>query len=76
MDFLFEAAIMTTEEAMQWPPFMLLLLKRILESGFLTKIDLNPGVMATVAGLNVTPVYFVLSPKGRQFIDQLGLREL
>ncbi len=59
----------------QWPPFMHIMLRRIIEAG-LVRITANPIGAAHFMGMQVSPDFIELTPKGRTFMADLGLVEL
>ena len=71
MDILFELA--KAGGAISWPSFNMILLKRILESGFLHAMSL-PGT-AQIFGLPVQAVVLSLTDKGSEFIREMGIKE-
>jgi hypothetical protein len=74
MDILFELAALPDGQGIHWPPFNQILLKRILESGYVLIHESNSGI--TMSGMRVSPDIIGLTPKGRAFIADLGLTEL
>jgi len=74
MDILFELSGAPADAGIPWPPFMNILLKRALESGFLTLH--SPGGSIRVMGMQTSPEHLVVTPAGRSFVRELGLHEL
>ena len=74
MDVLFELYALDEKKGVFWPPYLLILLKRILESGFL-EVE-RPPKAVTTGGMRINPDTLTLSKKGRQFLDELGIKEL
>jgi hypothetical protein len=74
MDILFELFQPPKGRSIMWPPFMVILLKRILESGFVSVVKQSGGVF--IGGMKTDPDPIVLTEKGRSFIEELGLHEL
>ena len=60
-----------------YPSCMRLLYERLIEAGFLEVREGNNGIIASVEnGVDTTPVRFHVTPKGREFIESLGVDEL
>jgi hypothetical protein len=74
MDILFELSGAPAGAAIPWPPFMAIMIKRCLESGFLEILQANARM--TIGGVQTTPSPLVITPKGREFVAELGLHEL
>jgi hypothetical protein len=74
MDILFELYRLPAGRGVMWPPFMLILLKRTLDSGFIAVHQPNGQVI--IGGMRTNPDTIVLTDKGRSFIDELGIHEL
>jgi hypothetical protein len=74
MDVLFELESMEDGHGMPWLGFQLILLKRAVDAGFISVHIINSGM--SVNGIKSTPDMIAVTPKGRQFISELGLREL
>lgn len=74
MDILFELAAVDEGTAKLWPPFMDILIKRALDAG-LFEIH-APSGSAVMFGMQVSPNYLMLTPKGRELASELGLHEL
>lgn len=72
MDILFE--LFKSGQGLMWPPFMLILLKRILDSGFI-EIHRPKGTIS-IGGMRTNPDTIALTQKGRDFLNDLGLHEL
>jgi hypothetical protein len=73
MDILF--ALGKKEGAISWPSFNMILLRRIVESGFLHVMPL-PGGSTAVFGLPTQTMVLSLSEAGDAFISGLALNEL
>lgn len=71
MDVLFAAS---EGETIQWPPFMHRLIKRLLDAEFVETTDGNGWVR--VSGMPISPDSIYITEKGRQFVRDIGLREL
>jgi 5-methylcytosine-specific restriction endonuclease McrA len=81
LDVLFE--LKRTGEGMPWVGFNLILLKRIIDSGFIAVHENNSAVTAMgieteafVGQIKTSPDIIAITPKGRQFIEELGISEL
>jgi hypothetical protein len=48
--------------------------KKALDSGFISVHELSVGSFA--GGIKTTPDLIAITPKGREFIDELGLHKL
>lgn len=73
MDTLFELNKLAPDEGMPWLAFMLILLKRALDSGFI-EVHVSPSKIQ-MGSVRVTPDFLTITAKGRLFIADLGLRE-
>jgi hypothetical protein len=74
IDVLFDLFRIPPGQGIQWPVAMLILLKRILDSGFL-HIHTAHGSISSF-GMDLTPRILTLTDKGRSYITELGLHEL
>lgn len=74
MDIMFELMKAPPNHGIPWLPVMLILLKRILESGFLD-VHSPPGSIRNF-GVDMTPKTIMLSQRGRTFINEIGLHEM
>ena len=70
IDVLFEANACPPGESIQWPPFMRLLIKRILEAGYVTLSQQTSGVYTR--GMKISPEDLSITDKGRKFIQEIG----
>ena len=78
-DMLFELYKAPENTAAPWLPFMLIFFKRLLDAGYVTIVrDLNPNVIirTRTAGVDTTPSFVCITPKGREFVAELGIHEL
>ena len=74
IDVLFELNRLPSDQCMPWLGFMLILLKRLLDSRF---IKVHDSQVATfVHGIKATPDFIAITPEGRAFISDLGIHEL
>lgn len=74
IDLLFGLREAPKGSGIEWPPFMVVLIKRLLEAQYITIH--RSGNYTAVGGLNLTPVILTLSPKGAEFLSLLGESEL
>jgi hypothetical protein len=83
LDVLFE--LERRGEGMPWMGFNLILLNRIIDSGFIAVHEVDSDSVVTVIGIETeafvgeiktSPDIIAITPKGRQFIEELGMREL
>ena len=56
-----------------WPALMLLTIKRIVDSGFIG-VARSPHTL--MPGIDLTPLVITVTPEGRQYVDDLSVREL
>lgn len=70
MDVLFEMKDLPQNQGIYWPPFMILLLKRLVDSGYL--LVQQPDGQILMHGMPSAPLIIALSPKGRSFLADLG----
>ena len=69
VDILF---LLNSRQKIQFPPFMMLLINRILDAGYIDVVE-NRSVSMQVAGMEMSPVYISLTNKGQEYIDSLGI---
>lgn len=74
LDILFELNSMQPGESIQWPPFMHILIKRIVDAHYI-EIVKTPGKIKA-KGMQITPDYILITEKGRAFVTDLGANEL
>jgi len=74
LDILFELYQAQPNASIQWPPFMNILIKRIIEAGYIGIQKAQGGVH--IMGMQANPDYLLITPKGRKFVEELGLHEL
>jgi hypothetical protein len=74
MDVLFVLSGMPPDIGAPWLRYMLILLKRLIDSGFINIHEMN--VASFVGDIKTTPDLITITPKGRKFILDLGLHEL
>ena len=69
VDILF---VLHSRQKIQFPPFMVLLINRILDAGYVDIVE-NRSVSMRVSGMEMSPVYIFLTDKGQEYIDSLGI---
>lgn len=74
IDLLFQLRKAPEGSGVEWPPFMLMLLKRLVDADYISIHRSND--FTAVGGLNLTPVILTLSPQGAEFLAILGEAEL
>ena len=74
LDVLFEAYKCAPKQPTLWPSFMRLLLGRILDAGYIECHQRERGT--TVSGLNISPDHLYITQKGREFIENIGMKEM
>lgn len=74
VDILFEAAKLPLGQGIMWTPVMMMLIRRILEAGYIEVHE--PGGHVIVGGLDQTPRLLTLSQKGRDFLAEFAQHEL
>ena len=75
IDVLFEANSLELGQSLDWPPFNHLLIKRILDAGFVG-ISSGGGGGVFVNGMRVSPDRLFITHQGREFLQDIGLREM
>lgn len=71
VDMLFECYRAPAGKGIMWPPYLMLLVKRLLDSGYVRRIDSGPGG-AFIGGMKSNPDILLITHKGREFVDSLG----
>ena len=74
LDVLFDAHTRQSDQPMDWPPFMRILIKRILDAEYVQIARQKGSVF--VAGMRIDPDHIYITDKGREFIENIGLRKL
>jgi HNH endonuclease len=74
MDVLTELYRATSEDGIPWLGFNLILLKRLLDSDFISVQELSS--YSSIGDIRTTPDLIFITAKGRAFIDELGVHEL
>lgn len=72
VDALFGACQLPNGQGMQYPRGMELMVKRLLESGYVSLHE-NQGGSVAMFGMRVDPLLLVATPKGREYVSSLGL---
>lgn len=75
MDILFELNKAPQTAAFPWMPYLTILIKRSLDSGFL-EVRRGQSGNLIIAGVDSTPVFVSITQKGREFVADLGDHEL
>jgi hypothetical protein len=77
MDMLFYLNQLPAGKAIEWPAFNMLLINRIIAAGYVVMGRANSGIVASAGGasMRLTPDLVVITPKGREFLRDLGLAE-
>ena len=70
IDVLFEANACQPGESIPWLPFMRLLIKRMLDAGYVELSQRTSGVF--VQGVKISPEDLSITDKGRKFIQEIG----
>ena len=71
VDILFECYRASKDQKLiPWIEYLLLMIKRLLDCQYI-KIQ-RGGVQVSFGGLNNSPVYLVITNKGREFVESLG----
>src|SRR5438876_8050096 len=73
VDLLFELYRAPAGNAIQFPAYMMLLVKRMLEAGYVQRVETPAGVL--IGGMKSNPDYLLITDLGRKFIEDLGLHE-
>jgi HNH endonuclease len=74
IDVLFELFRSPENTGFPWMGYMLILLKRLLDSGLITVHEIESG--SWIGHIKTTPDMIAITMKGREFISELGLHEL
>jgi len=81
IDVLFELNKVPKEQAMQFPSFLILLIKRIVEEGYVEWIKTPPGVSISHSGkganvFKLNPDYLKITDEGREFVKSLNFEDI
>ena len=74
VDVLFECYRQPPGGKIQWPPFMKVLIKRLIESEYIEVTERSGGVF--ISGMKASPEDITITEKGRMYIESLGLEEV
>ncbi len=74
IDILFELNKIPQDKAMQFPPYLILLVKRVIESRYVEWIETPKGVI--IGGMKSNPDYLKITDKGREFVKNLHLKNI
>jgi len=74
MDVLFELSMTRPGRGLPFPSYLNLLIKRLLDAGFVRIIENKTGICAGL--VKTTPDFLVITDKGREFIEALGAEEI
>lgn len=72
LDVLFELVRLPPQTAILFPPFLSLLIKRLLDAGYVVLQKHDQGY-AISFGLQTSPDFLVITDKGREFVASLSL---
>ena len=70
IDILFELEKIPQDKALQFPPYLTLLIKRLIEANYVQLIQTPPGVM--IGGMKSNPDYLKITPTGKEFVSHLS----
>jgi hypothetical protein len=71
IDVLFELRPLPPSQAKWWPPYLYLLVKRLLDAGYVQILPSN--YQAQIGPMQLKLDYLVITEAGRRYIDDLGL---
>ena len=74
LDVLFAAHARQPDQPMDWPPFMSILINRILDAGYVKIVSSERGVF--IGSMRTNPDHLYITDEGRKFIEKIGLREM
>jgi 5-methylcytosine-specific restriction endonuclease McrA len=74
MDVLFELAKSPRGEGIQWPPFNLLLIKRLIDAGYIAVRKYTWSVQ--IGGMEAAPCVLIAEDAGLAFLQRLGTHEI
>lgn len=74
IDVLFKANRIPRGQVIQWPPFMNILIQRIVEAGFVTLSQGGRGVSA--GGMQINPLDLTITQEGRDYIQRIDKEEI
>ena len=73
VDLLFELYRAPLGSTVQFPSYLMLLVKRMIEAGYVQRIETPAGVV--IGGMKSNPDYLLITDNGRRFVEELGLHE-
>lgn len=76
IDVLFETNACPPGESTPWPPFMRLLIKRLLDAGYVELSDQGSDGFVFVRGMRMDPSDLSITDEGRKFIQEIGSQQI
>lgn len=74
MDVLFELFKTGHSQGLPFPTYLSLLIKRLLDAGFVKIIETKSGMW--VGPVKTNPDFLVITEKGREFVELLGVKDI
>lgn len=74
IDVLFELNKIPSDKALQFPSYLILLVKRIIDAGYVDWIKTPAGVM--IGGMKSNPDYLKITLEGKEFVSQLSTQDV
>ncbi|MFQ5924526.1 MAG: HNH endonuclease [Dehalococcoidia bacterium] len=74
MDVLFELSKTGPGQRLPFPTYLELLIKRLLDAGFVQIIENKTGI--TAGPVKLTPDFLVITRKGREFVESLRTKDM
>ncbi|MCH7850598.1 MAG: HNH endonuclease [Nanoarchaeota archaeon] len=74
IDVLFDLNKLPDDKAMQFPSYLILLIKRLIETGLIEWIQTPQGV--TIGGMKANPDYIKITSKGQEYIKQINTEDV
>lgn len=75
IDLLFDLKKLPAGDSISWLPVLLILIRRIHEAKYISVLE-NPSGSARSFGMQISPVFLVLTDRGRQFLNDIADHEL
>jgi len=72
VDMLFECYRVPTGNGVMWPPYLMLLVKRLLDSGYICRVESKSGGVF-IGGMKSNPDLLMITELGRQYVNDLGV---
>lgn len=72
VDMLFECYRLTDGEGIMWPQYLMLLVKRLLDSGYISRIESKSNSLF-ISGMKANPDFLIITETGRQYVNDLGI---